>query len=444
MPEKTRLVSRALLGKTEVLHLVGRNHEALHCIDNALMVFEGTQLHRQIVDAFLLKCSIQGMLSDFDSSKRTALLALRKCRAEKQEHSAAAISVSLGHCLEISGEHKKALEYFSKALDILKKRKSYFEMANCYNNIGSVKSSMGDHKESLYYYKMSLKLRQRIKDVKGESESLNNIAYAYEDLGEHKKAFEYYEKALVLRRQIGYKNGIAITMSNLGGIYRRQGKYLKALGFYETSRRIFEQVGNQTYAASVYNNIGKIHYLMNDYVAANSLYQKALRIQEKHKNVYSIVWSLHNVGWTFIQMNRLNEARECLKRAYGIAKQARMKPHLTSIMLGFYEICMKKNRLADAYKIIIKTLRLARSLQQKAEEGRAFLALARWSGRKENTKMAYDNFQRAIEIFRKTGDLILLSDAYFHFGNHLVAVSSGSEGKKMLKKAEKLRQSFIY
>lgn len=437
------LVSRALIGKAEVLHLAGRNQDSLEHVNDMLTVCEAMGNHEGIARAHILQCTIYGALNDFQSLKNTARRALKRCRKFQQDRAEAAIRLSLGHCLEIQGEHKKAMGNYASALAILKKTDYYLEIANCYNNLGSINTQMGNTDKSMYYYSKSLKLRQRMKDIKGESESLNNIAYTYEDLGDYDKAYALYRKALALREQVGYKNGIAITMSNIGFIYRRRGNFQKAREQYEMSRMIFEEIGNQRYLAVMYNNIGNIHFLRGEYDAALNFNQQALKIHEKLNNIYSIVKSLTNSGRSHVRMGRVDSAEACLRRAHQLARKAGMKSLVTPILLAFYEIHVKKNEAAHAYRRALQALRNAREFHQKIEEGRSLLALAHWCTRRQPQK-ARDYYQEAIIIFQHTRDILYLQEAYHHYGQYLLAASHLQEGRKALRKAKDLLKNIIF
>jgi preprotein translocase subunit SecA/nephrocystin-3 len=101
-------------------------------------------------------------------------------------------------CEQVLIDNEKALEYYSKSLEILKETlpPNIPDIATSYNNIGLIYSKKGDNNIALEYYYKSLKI---IKETLRPNHpnialSYNNIGLIYSKKGDKDKALEYLIK----------------------------------------------------------------------------------------------------------------------------------------------------------------------------------------------------------------------------------------------------------
>jgi len=129
---------------------------------------------------------------------------------------------------------ENSLVYYSKSIEINRKifgTDDHSDIANSFNNIGSVYYSQGRHEKSLENTKKSLEIYRKIFGTDEHSyiaSTLNNIANIYKDLGRHEEALENYSKSFEINRKIfgtDEHSSIAQTLNNIGLIYFNQGRY---------------------------------------------------------------------------------------------------------------------------------------------------------------------------------------------------------------------------
>lgn len=87
-------------------------------------------------------------------------------------------------------------KYFYKGLQIAKKNKNEFRLAQAYNDLGVVYSIIGEYKNTLKYFKESEKIRKYIRDPRGLAQIHNSIGFYYHMMGQYQKAEKYYQKSL--------------------------------------------------------------------------------------------------------------------------------------------------------------------------------------------------------------------------------------------------------
>ncbi|MBI4648694.1 MAG: tetratricopeptide repeat protein, partial [Bacteroidia bacterium] len=125
------------------------------------------------------------------------------------------------------------------------------------NNIGYIYGNQGDIPRALEFFSKSLNIREEIGDKKGMAGSYNNIGAIYDNQGDIPRALEFYSKSLKIQEEIADKKGMAGSYNNIGAIYGVQASEAKsrhdmvgsdslinkALEFFSKSLKIYEEIG---------------------------------------------------------------------------------------------------------------------------------------------------------------------------------------------------------
>jgi tetratricopeptide (TPR) repeat protein len=145
------------------------------------------------------------------------------------------------------GEHKEAIKFYDKTIEIYKKTlpPNHLNFANTYNNIGEVYRNMGDYPKALSFHEKALEIDQKSlppnhPDLGGDYNDIGNV---YLNMGDYPKALSSSEKALEIKKQSLPPNhpSLAISYNNIGAVYEKKGDYSKARSFYERAVNIGQQ-----------------------------------------------------------------------------------------------------------------------------------------------------------------------------------------------------------
>ena len=133
------------------------------------------------------------------------------------------------------------LHGFIKTLQVLNLNPQ-MTMIRAYHNIGNTKSAQGDHKAALECYSRVIQVIQIYKDYPEslfnlmafwKSESFFNRANAYMDLGQFKEAIKNYDEAICLKS----KN----ALFNKGTALFNKGNALVALGYFNEALQCYSE-----------------------------------------------------------------------------------------------------------------------------------------------------------------------------------------------------------
>ncbi len=150
--------------------------------------------------------------------------------------------------------YKKALEDYDQAIKL---QPNY---AAAYNNRGTVYSNLKKYKEALKDYNRTIELNPNI------AEAYNNRGNVYSDLKNYKEAIEDYDQAIKL--QPSY----AEAYDNRGNAYNALKKYEEAIKDFSRAIKL-----QPSYTAAYYNR-GVVHFGLREYTEAIKDYSRAIEL----------------------------------------------------------------------------------------------------------------------------------------------------------------------
>lgn len=381
-------VIHVLLNRARVLSLVGRNQPAIKDLQRELA------LSRKYRDK---KSQADGLIQL--SGSYTALGLWSKMRDSAQE-----------------------------ALDLYRELNDKKGEAECLNNIGMTRSIMGDQPRALEDYLQALRIREEIGDQSGRTASLMNLGHVYNGFGDYPKALEYFSQALKIQQGTGDHRGQAYSLSNLGLVHYRLGDLIQAQDYYVRSLVISGETGERHGQAQALNNLGLVYFRLGDLILALEHYVKSLKIFEGTGNRQGQAVNLNNIAGIQIERQRYTEARACLVRAEGIARDGGGKNLMRKIYLSWGELeIAEAGPEFKAGEYAGQALQLAQDLGSKAGRAEALLLQAR-------IERSGDKFLEAIMAFEELNQPLDAAKAYFYRGQVLELKDSIAQARDIFEK----------
>ena len=229
------------------LYYLGDYYDDKTQLDSAFYYYsQSEKLYEKIEDTLntgkttLYKAGILYDVGNFTESEIEAVKALRllskirNTRLVYECHNLIAIS------LKELNNYKKALEYFSLALEQLEQleRENYSEekiaksRISCYNNMGAAYEKLVNHQEAIYLFNEGL----QTKDLKTNYPKLyamllNNLGYSKMKLGNNKNAKKLLFESLRIRDSLQILPGIVSSKIRIGEYYLFEKDTVNALNY---------------------------------------------------------------------------------------------------------------------------------------------------------------------------------------------------------------------
>ena len=237
------------------------------------------------------------------------------------------------------GDYFSSMEFAFKALDIAKKDYQPFNMAHCYELLGSISHKILEYRKALNYHNLSRKIYSPDGDKLFFGRNYFNTATIYKDLNQLDSARLCYYKSLDFFRETESAEGLAIAYTGLAIYYQMEGKLdsaqlfigkgLKAALISESTKDLFH----------FYNTAGDISFQQGRFQNALDHYKKALKwaLQNGNKEAESIVKqnisnyysttghfdsAYHYLSQSYTLKDSINRINEVQKRAYTFAEHS--------------------------------------------------------------------------------------------------------------------------
>jgi serine phosphatase RsbU (regulator of sigma subunit) len=135
---------------------------------------------------------------------------------------------------------EKAFDVYKELIDLAEKSESNLMLAEVYENMGLLFSSIKDIEKSISYFSKSLKLYSKIKDWKGIAKCYLNLGNSNSSKGYTDLAIECFEKGLEIDAKYNNNEKKAEFLSGIGTVYFNLSNNEKALYFYKEALKVQE------------------------------------------------------------------------------------------------------------------------------------------------------------------------------------------------------------
>jgi CHAT domain-containing protein/Tfp pilus assembly protein PilF len=294
-------------------------------------------------------------------------------RGDQEKVLEASILNNIGRSHLYLGDPKGALEYHGQALAILQEIKDVTfidHQATAYMPISSARAYLGESESAIKLLDKALELYrqapQRVKDLARnrttEASILNNLGLRHKDTGDFRKAMEYYNQALQLALDTKREDMEASALNNIALVYQAYGEPRKALQNLTRALEIDRKLKDADGEATILNNIGQVYSDFGDKREALKYTNQALEIVERVGNKDGIPTCLNNIGNAYTALSENDKALVYFNRALAIARETGNRTNeLTSLdnIAILYSHIGERGKALDNYQ---EALSIARSI----------------------------------------------------------------------------------
>ena len=267
-----------------------------------------------------------------------------------KKYQAIALSIQ-GITLAMRGHSSKAVDYYTKALNLFETIGNKKNIASTLNNIGLIYNEKGDLVKAIDYYSRSLKIQEEIGDRSGAAIALANIGEIYLMQGDLENSLRYHTISLRISTEINYKQNITLCLNNLGAIYKRKGDLKKALDYFEQCLKIKTSINDKIGIALAISNIGGIYTSEGDYGKALEYYSKSLKLREGIGDKLGVANTLMGIGEIHQKKTDYQTAVIYYAKALTLAKEAGGVEEEKNSSYDLFECYRKIGRYKDALEM---------------------------------------------------------------------------------------------
>ncbi|CAF2933703.1 unnamed protein product [Rotaria sp. Silwood2] len=235
--------------------------------------------------------------------------------------------LNLGRLMVEMGNYSAAEEYYLSLFENKNMIKDLAYLAGIYNELGQIYQQTGEKIKAIECFSktINVELEHLLPTHRNLARLYCRLGKIHHERGDYKAALINYHEALDI--ELNQDRPEEITLAKyyhaIGEVYYVQGRYTDALIAFEKCLTMQLKILPKDYSdlATTYTNIGLIHYRQFHYDAALDFFKKTLSIQlTLHPS--QCPWlskSYGNIAWTLYQQDKFIEALNYMKKAYEIA-----------------------------------------------------------------------------------------------------------------------------
>jgi class 3 adenylate cyclase len=219
----------------------------------------------------------------------------------------------------------RVLKYYNLALKIFEDIDFEDGISNELWQLGLTHYYMGENAKAVELYSRTLDIEMEMKDTMGISGMLTNIGIIYQLEGDYETAINYYTQACeIIEKKEGINN---VALNRIGEIYIKQKKYDQAQIFFENRLKQIQEGKLGIYYdfvvtnCSILNGLAEVHTKMGNFAKAEDYYMKSHAIATEHSSNYMIGNSEQLIGSHFLQVDQPQKSIEWCTKALTRAKQ---------------------------------------------------------------------------------------------------------------------------
>lgn len=315
-------------------------------------------------------------------------------------------TASIANAYRRIGEYRRAIEGYSRVLELRKELKDNRGSALSLTHMGALYLGLKEYRKSIQCYTQALEIWRAVNDMRNEATSLTNLCYLYlyDELNEKQKAVECCSHAIPLWRKLQDPAQEAEALNLMGLTYLTIDENEKALDPYTQALALYRKANNSEAEADVLHRIAMAYGRLGQTEKALDNYDKALGIQRENKYLEAMAATLDNLALIFAAAGNNQKALELYEEALRLARQVGDREGEGAVLsnLGLTYYRMGQNQ--EALEFYQKAMALKQHFADRRHEantlsamGMVFRALGKYGE-------ARRHYLQALQISRELAD----------------------------------------
>lgn len=218
----------------------------------------------------------------YEFAQNYYLLAARQYRTLNDSLGLAQVYNNMGEVNKRLGEHKMALEYLLRSLEMNRKDST---RAMALYNVGELYITMGDYPKAMTYINKSLSLAQKLNSARIIAFNNWSIARIKVEQDLYDEAFKYYDLAESTWQQLGETRSLIQTFQDIAYSYRKMGRLQEAYRYLNDANELSSKLNVPDLRITTY-----LEHFKLDSIAGN--YKRALYYLSMHNSLKDSVYDL--------------------------------------------------------------------------------------------------------------------------------------------------------
>lgn len=383
-----------LLGKVEILHLLGQREEEAATLQSLADM-------PNVVAAKVnyLWARHYEVISNYEKAKETGECARSAYQQNGNQLGEARCLTLLGLIARKQGDYPQAIEYYEKALTLLRAQQQVEEIPTALNGLGMVYMNLGKYAEAQECQEQALEIQRVTEDLVGQADSLNYLGAIARERGDLDSCLAHHQQALALRQVIGDRWGEGGSLFNLGLHTYDLGDYAQAESYYTQALDVQRAIGDRWGEANTLNGYGVLCQDTGDLTKAQNLLKQALELSRSIGDSEGECFILLNLGAISRELSNFEQSAHLLTDAITLARNLKHR-WLEGYILNYMGLLyIASGATTKARDCAAMALDIRRELKQHSLQADDFAILAK-------AHLALGEQKEALHCAHKTLDIL--------------------------------------
>ncbi len=264
-------------------------------------------------------------------------------------------------------------------------------------------------------FEIAIKITEEVEDDRKKAECFQGLGRIHTNRNEWENAINKFNKGLEISEKINDSHLTASLSYSLGNIFEARGDNKKAMGYYQKCMEIGFDTNDSREIADAYLGIGRILAKRGEYQQSVRSFEKAVEIYKKIEDIRELTKAYANLGatYTYIDCDKGLEyhkmAMEMADRVYDI----RVKGY--GLMNKAYTF-IKQDKLDLAFDDLNKALNIFEKLGERMPISMVYSNFGAIYTKMEEWEQAIDYFNRALDICNELKIPYNCGCVYYEYG----------------------------
>jgi CHAT domain-containing protein/TolA-binding protein len=290
-------------------------------------------------------------------------------------------------------------------------------------NLGGVHLLLGQFDRALDYYSRALEISEELDSRVGMTIDHGNLGLALSGLGRIEEALWHFDLALELADEAGLAQEKAYWLRGKASVLILQGRYEEGLNNYREALKAYEESGARLLLLDALTDLGALMMILGDVPTAESLFQRSVDLARQMGQQQAISVNMLALGDIRFARGQMNEARALYRQVMSRTKASGEQAFNADSLLRLARLDLHERHLDAAEASAQHALEIGLETGASGRVAEAWYTLGQLA-------LSHEDFNRAIIAFDKSaltvgneGDPDLLWRLYY--GRALAMEMSG-------------------
>lgn len=302
-----------------------------------------------------------------------------------------------------------------------------------YNNLGNDEYSQGSYSKAIEYYTKSIQISEKINDLNGLALSYNNLGNIYiTGLKNPMKAIEYFSRSLEIEKKRENSDGIAWELISIGNVYINLKKFSEAQKSITDALTIFKTSKNVQGISKSLDLLGTMYTSAGNYKMGIITFRECIELRRKNHDTTNLTNVYKNMGGLFYYGKDYRNALGYYFRALELADSAKDKSMISRIYSGIHDAYAGLGQYDKAYQYLKDYSDLKDTLLNATISRQIIDIQEKYEKSKMEQKVAMQNLEIKNKSLQRNGLLAFLALAMIIFSSLLYFIVQKRKNEKLL------------